>query len=143
MMRNLLRRNLVLGDAAAARRLRSDRPNRPTIMKKMRPSPRNSPAAPLWLLPLSRPLLVAELLSHRRNHSALTDRSPKGSSPNPSRSASLWRESRLTPGNVQRHRSSQEPPLEAHQCTKSTSRLETLSQMSTCPNRRTTCAPLK
>jgi len=40
MMRNLLRRNLVLGDAAAARRLRSVRLNRPTIMKKMRPSPR-------------------------------------------------------------------------------------------------------
>jgi len=53
MMRNLLRRNLMLGDAAAARRLKSVRPNRLTSMKKMRPSPRNSPAVPLWLLLLS------------------------------------------------------------------------------------------
>jgi len=58
---DLLRRNLVLGDAAAAKRLRSVRLNKPTITKKMRLSPRNSPAAPLWLLPLSRPSMVAEL----------------------------------------------------------------------------------
>jgi len=143
MMRNLLRRNLVLGDAAVARRSRSVRPNRPTITKKMRPSPRNSPAAPLWLLLLSRPSLVMELLSHRRNHSALTDCSPKGSSPNPSCSASPRRESQLTPENAQRHKSSQVPPLEAHQCTKSTSRLEILSPTSTYLNRRTICTPLK
>jgi len=59
-------------------------------MKKMRPSPCNSPVAPLWLLPLSRPSLVAELLSHRHNHSTLTNRSLKGLSLNPLRSASLW-----------------------------------------------------
>jgi len=52
-MRNLLRRNLVLGAAEAARKSKSIRLNRPTIMKKMKPSPHNSPVVPLWLLLLS------------------------------------------------------------------------------------------
>jgi len=41
MMRNLLRRNLVLRATTAARKSKSIRPNRLTSMKKMRLSPRN------------------------------------------------------------------------------------------------------
>jgi len=53
MMRNLLRRNLMLGATKAARKSKSIRLNKLMIMKKMRLSPHNLPIAPLWLLPLS------------------------------------------------------------------------------------------
>jgi len=64
MMRNLLIRNLVLMDATVARKSKSVRLNKPMIMKKMKLSPHNLPAVPLWLLLLSQPLLVMELSSH-------------------------------------------------------------------------------
>jgi len=45
--------------------------------------------------------------------------------------------------NTWHNKNSPVPPLEAHLCMKSTSRLETHLPMSTCPDWRTTCAPLK
>jgi len=52
MMRNL-KRNLMPMVTAVAIKSKSIWLNKPTIIKKMRPSPPNLPAVPSWQLPLS------------------------------------------------------------------------------------------
>jgi len=110
---HLTKRNLMLGATGSSKEVKKHQAKQADEYKKMRPSPCNLPAVPLWLLLLLQPLLVTELLSHGCNLSALTNCLPKRLEPQPFVQHITME--RVTQGPLQMHsttRVSPVPPLE-------------------------------